>query len=82
MHILPITDDHVHYSTYVSLLEACIREKSLPKEKLIHAHINQIRITVDRRLHNTLVKMYVKCENMADARRVFDRMPQRDECSL
>lgn len=32
-------------------------------------------------LGNTLVSLYVKCRSMADARRVFDEMPERDVCS-
>ena len=30
---------------------------------------------------NTLVNAYVKCENVVDARRVFDQMPEQNVCS-
>ncbi|XP_057871166.2 pentatricopeptide repeat-containing protein At4g02750 [Cryptomeria japonica] len=35
----------------------------------------------DRLLGNTLISMYVKCGNLIDARKVFDRMSEGDVCS-
>ncbi|XP_059066737.1 pentatricopeptide repeat-containing protein At4g02750 [Cryptomeria japonica] len=67
--------------TYISLLRACIHSNALQRAKLIHAHINKTGLIPDTLLYNTLSNTYVKCENVMDARKVFDRMPERNVCS-
>jgi len=68
-------------SAYISLLERAIKLRSLPEGKLIHSHINETGFVADRFLLNKLVDMYIKCKSLADARRVFDEMPKRDDFS-
>eukprot|EP01018_Ginkgo_biloba_P002728 Gb_38067 [translate_table: standard] len=81
LHILHAMDEPLNSSTYVCLLQACIKKAALPEGKLVHTHMNERGIRVDRLLWNTLVNMYTKCGSLMDARRVFDQMPERDVCS-
>eukprot|EP01018_Ginkgo_biloba_P031676 Gb_31111 [translate_table: standard] len=80
-------DLHVHdrkdtiKTTYASLLEDCINKKLLSEGKLVHAHMTEMGFKPDRFLGNTLVNMYAKCGSLVYARRVFDRMPERNVVS-
>ncbi|XP_057871167.2 pentatricopeptide repeat-containing protein At1g11290, chloroplastic [Cryptomeria japonica] len=78
---LHITEAQIDYCSFVSLLQSCVHKKTLQQGKIIHAHIYKRGFTDRRLLWNTLINMYVKCANLADARKVFDKMPQRDVCS-
>eukprot|EP01018_Ginkgo_biloba_P006326 Gb_17177 [translate_table: standard] len=78
LHILHDMDQPVEASTYISLLEVCIRKKALAEGKLLHLHMNQRGFTPSRRLLNKLANMYAKCGSLVEARRVFDEMPKRD----
>lgn len=85
LHIFQITENPVQSSTYIYLLQDCIKNKALTEGKLIHAHINiyeNVRCFTDKAvLSNTLMNMYVKCGSIVDARKVFGQMPQRNVCS-
>eukprot|EP01018_Ginkgo_biloba_P014275 Gb_03221 [translate_table: standard] len=74
-------EERVHSSTYVSLLQGCIKNKALTDGKLVHAHITERGFMPDTILDTALVTMYAKCGNMMDARRVFDQMPRRNVVS-
>eukprot|EP01018_Ginkgo_biloba_P002727 Gb_38068 [translate_table: standard] len=76
--ILHVADQPLDSSTYVSLLQVCIKKKALPEGRLVHAHINARGFMADIFLQNTLVNMYAKCGSLVDTRRVFDEMPKRD----
>eukprot|EP01018_Ginkgo_biloba_P003212 Gb_06361 [translate_table: standard] len=78
LHILRVMDKHVDTSTYVFLLQVCIQKKALSEGKFIHAHMNEKGFGPGRFLQNKLMNMYVKCGNLEEARRVFDRMHKRD----
>eukprot|EP01018_Ginkgo_biloba_P034802 Gb_21843 [translate_table: standard] len=72
----------VNPSNYASLLHGCANKKTLTEGKLVHAHIIQSGFEwEDIFLGNTLVNMYAKCSNLADARRVLDQMPKRNVVS-
>eukprot|EP01018_Ginkgo_biloba_P011139 Gb_03380 [translate_table: standard] len=58
--------------------DECVKKKALSEGKLVHAHIKESGFMVDRFLGNTLINLYAKCGNVDDARRVFDRMVERD----
>eukprot|EP01018_Ginkgo_biloba_P037025 Gb_10985 [translate_table: standard] len=79
LHILHVLERLSDTSTYVCLLQVCIKKKALSEGKLIHAHINGIGFSGDTYLENTLVNMYANCGSLMDARRVFDNMPKQDE---
>eukprot|EP01018_Ginkgo_biloba_P011210 Gb_02065 [translate_table: standard] len=81
LHIWHVMEQHVDNSTYVYLLQVCIKKKALSDGKLVHAHMNATGFVPNRLLWNTLVNMYAKCGSLVNARRVFDQMPRRDVCS-
>ncbi|KAH9324401.1 hypothetical protein KI387_004579, partial [Taxus chinensis] len=67
-------------SSYAQLLKDCVKNRSLLNGKLIHA---QIIVTpgfesLSTYTQNNLLTMYVKCKSVADARRVFEQMDNRD----
>eukprot|EP01018_Ginkgo_biloba_P001833 Gb_01327 [translate_table: standard] len=78
LRILHVMDQGVDSSAYVSLLKVCIKKKALSEGKLVHAHMTERGFRANRILLNTLVNMYAKCGSLADARRVFDQMSERD----
>jgi pentatricopeptide repeat protein len=80
LRILKIKDYPLQSSTYVYLLQGCIK-KALSDGKLVHAHINGSGFRVEIYLQNTIVNMYAKCGSLADARRAFNQMPERDAFS-
>ncbi|XP_057834643.2 pentatricopeptide repeat-containing protein At2g13600 [Cryptomeria japonica] len=65
-------------SIYLYLLQSCIAKKALADGKLIHAHICKMGSQTPIIVQNTLVNMYVNCGTLAEARRAFDRMTDRD----
>eukprot|EP01018_Ginkgo_biloba_P005621 Gb_23018 [translate_table: standard] len=64
--------------TYARILEDCIRMKSLSEGKFVHAHIISSGFKPDVFLGNRFMDMYAKCESLADARQMFDKMPSRN----
>eukprot|EP01018_Ginkgo_biloba_P022532 Gb_14918 [translate_table: standard] len=78
LRILHVIDKHTDTSTYVSLLQMCIKEKALSEGRLVHAHMNERGFKPDKFLLKSLVNMYAKCRSVVDARRVFDQMSKRD----
>jgi pentatricopeptide repeat protein len=82
MHALRLVDNQVDSFAYVSLLQLCVKRIALPEGKLIHAHIKARGVMATNIfVHNALVNLYSKCGSLADARRVFDEMPERDAFS-
>ncbi|XP_057825853.2 pentatricopeptide repeat-containing protein At4g02750 [Cryptomeria japonica] len=79
--ILDIKDTTVEFATHASLLQVWIHRKELLQGKRIHVQRTQMGVAIDKLVENTLIKMYVKCASLADARKVFDKMSERDVCS-
>ncbi|CAN6443741.1 unnamed protein product [Victoria cruziana] len=46
--------------------------------KLVHARVLTSGLESDRFLNNNLMNMYAKCGLVSDARKLFDKIPQRD----
>ncbi|KAF8036375.1 hypothetical protein BT93_C2174 [Corymbia citriodora subsp. variegata] len=65
-------------AVFVSLLESCENSKSLDLGKRVHDLLRRFRFPGDVDLSEKVVRMYVKCGSMRDARRVFDRMHGKD----
>ncbi|KAJ7528258.1 hypothetical protein O6H91_16G091900 [Diphasiastrum complanatum] len=63
---------------YSRLLKECIKSRILTEGKRIHNRIVQEGLDCNRYLGNLLISMYGKCENVGDARKVFDGMPERN----
>eukprot|EP01018_Ginkgo_biloba_P025873 Gb_41753 [translate_table: standard] len=81
LHLLQVMNRCVDSSTYVCLLQGCVKKKALREGKSVHLHMSESGFMPDRIVRNTLVDMYAKCGSLVNARKVFDEMPQRDVCS-
>jgi pentatricopeptide repeat protein len=81
LRILHVMEQPVDCCTYVLLLQLCIKKEAFSEGKSVHTHMNQRGFTGTTLLGNTLLNMYAKCGNLADARRVFHEMSERDVCS-
>ncbi|KAF3772719.1 Pentatricopeptide repeat-containing protein [Nymphaea thermarum] len=66
-------------STYISMLQACIDVNSMSEGRKIHAHINSVvDFEPDPYIGTKLVSMFSRCDDLKEARRVFDEMSQRN----
>ena len=71
----------VQSSTYVKLLQGCIRTRDLVGGKHIHDHIVQNDVHSNTFVSNNLINMYIKCGSVMDARQVFDKLLKKDVVS-
>jgi pentatricopeptide repeat protein len=69
------------YSVFLSLLNLCEDSKSLELGKRVHEFLRRSKFGGDVELGNKLIGMYLKCGSVKDARKVFDKMPERNICS-
>nr|XP_034899949.1 pentatricopeptide repeat-containing protein At2g15690, mitochondrial isoform X3 [Populus alba] len=60
---------------FYSLFEMCSKHEDAKK---VHDYFLQSTFRGDVKLNNNVIKMFGKCGSMADARRVFDHMPERN----
>ncbi|KAH7542929.1 hypothetical protein FEM48_Zijuj02G0127500 [Ziziphus jujuba var. spinosa] len=67
--------------TYPILVQACAIRLSQFDGKQMHNHVFKMGFDSDVYVQNTLINMYAVCENMADARKVFDESPVLDSVS-
>ncbi|XP_010533552.1 PREDICTED: pentatricopeptide repeat-containing protein At1g19720 [Tarenaya hassleriana] len=67
----------VNRSTYIDLLELCIGSGSIDLGRILHARIDLV-LEPDVFVETKLVGMYAKCGCLADARKVFDSMRERN----
>eukprot|EP01018_Ginkgo_biloba_P018986 Gb_02562 [translate_table: standard] len=64
--------------TIVSVLPACANLAYLRQGKEIHQFISRSAFQTDILVWNALVTLYARCESLDEARKVFDKMPERD----
>ncbi|XP_024031273.1 pentatricopeptide repeat-containing protein At1g08070, chloroplastic isoform X2 [Morus notabilis] len=64
--------------TYPILIHACAIRLSENEGKQIHSHVFKVGFDSDVYVHNTLINMYAVCQNMIDARKLFDESPCLD----
>ncbi|KAF3453933.1 hypothetical protein FNV43_RR04374 [Rhamnella rubrinervis] len=64
--------------TYPILVKACTIRLSQFEGKQMHDHIFKMGFDSDVYVQNTLINMYAVCENLIDARKVFDESPVVD----
>eukprot|EP00249_Psilotum_nudum_P016665 c25935_g6_i1 orf=43-2346(+) len=67
--------------TLLTLLETCANLADLAEGKLIHVSIVDRGFESDVSVGNAIIDMYGKCGSLEDARRMFNKMPQRDVIS-
>ncbi|XP_024175887.2 pentatricopeptide repeat-containing protein At4g38010 [Rosa chinensis] len=65
-------------ATFVSVVVACGRMGYLNVGKGVHGLILKHSLGMDLVVGNAVVDMYVKCESLCEAKRVFDELPERD----
>ncbi|RHN53152.1 putative DYW domain-containing protein [Medicago truncatula] len=66
------------YSDFLSLLKLCEDLKSLELGKRVHEFLRRSKFGGNVELCNRLIGLYVKCGSVKDARKVFDKMPDRN----
>lgn len=64
--------------TAVSVLTACARIRDADSGRKIHAFVVANGFVTDVYLASSLIDMYVKCGQVVDAQRVFDRLPEKN----
>ncbi|CAD6224491.1 unnamed protein product [Miscanthus lutarioriparius] len=64
--------------TYSSVFSALARIGALEQGRWVHAHMIKSGQKLSAFVGNTMLGMYAKSGSMVDARKVFDRMDQRD----
>eukprot|EP00253_Pinus_taeda_P001206 PITA_01206 len=67
--------------TFASVLAASTSQYALETGKQVHAYIVKVGFESAVSVGNALVTMYAKCEQVEDACKVFDKMPERDTVS-
>nr|AFK49152.1 unknown [Lotus japonicus] len=65
-------------SVYLALLKLCEDSGSLESGKRVHEFLKKSSFNGEVEVNNRLIGMYGKCGGMKDARRVFDKMPERN----
>ncbi|KAL3728979.1 hypothetical protein ACJRO7_033554 [Eucalyptus globulus] len=63
---------------FTKLLDGCGLSKSARDTRRVHARIIKTRFSAKVFIQNWLIHVYVRCGCLDDARRVFDRMPEKN----
>ncbi|XVE70574.1 hypothetical protein DITRI_Ditri10aG0082500 [Diplodiscus trichospermus] len=69
------------YNVFGALLDACADTNSLELSKRVDDFLRKSKFAGDIELNNKLIGIYGKCSYMRDARRVFDKMRERNIAS-
>lgn len=69
------------YNVFGALLDACESTNSLELSKRVNDVLRRSKFAGDVDLNNKLIGIYGKCASMRDARRVFDKIPERNMAS-
>ncbi|KAL4278946.1 hypothetical protein GQ457_03G038500 [Hibiscus cannabinus] len=72
-----LTGSEVRPNTFINLLQACIDYGSLELGRKLHARIHLVKES-DPFVETKLVSLYAKCGSLADARKVFDKMSEKN----
>ncbi|XP_023736129.1 putative pentatricopeptide repeat-containing protein At3g13770, mitochondrial [Lactuca sativa] len=71
----------INFQEYDTLLNECVRQKSLRGGQRVHAHMIKTQYKPPVYLGTRLLVLYNKCDYLSDARQVFDEMPDRNVVS-
>ncbi|KAG7988790.1 hypothetical protein I3843_03G204800 [Carya illinoinensis] len=66
------------YSVFCALLDSCANSKSVEVGRRVHEFLKRSPFRGDMELNNKLIEVYGRCGSMKEARRVFDRMRERN----
>ncbi|RVW56721.1 Pentatricopeptide repeat-containing protein, chloroplastic [Vitis vinifera] len=64
--------------TMVGVLSACAKKSDFEFGRWVHSYIERNRISESLTLSNAMLDMYTKCGSVEDAKRLFDKMPEKD----
>ncbi|XP_038722717.1 pentatricopeptide repeat-containing protein At4g37170 [Tripterygium wilfordii] len=66
---------------YSTLIQFCSRNRALDAGKRVHEHFKVSGFVPGVIICNRLLNMYVKCDDLVGAQKLFDDMAERDLCS-
>ncbi|XP_038889181.1 pentatricopeptide repeat-containing protein At2g15690, mitochondrial-like [Benincasa hispida] len=69
---------NVDYGVFTALLNSCCNLKLLEAGRRVNGVLKGTNFRGDVELNNKLIEVYSTCGCMKDARKVFDKMPDRD----
>ncbi|PIA59353.1 hypothetical protein AQUCO_00400323v1 [Aquilegia coerulea] len=68
--------------TMVSVISACTKKLNLKLGRWVHSFIEKNDIRMNLILSNAMLDMYTKCGSLEEAKKLFDKMPEKDVVSL
>ncbi|KAG2288926.1 hypothetical protein Bca52824_048530 [Brassica carinata] len=71
-------DVKASHVTMVGVLSACAKTRNLEFGRRVCSYIEENRVNVNLTLANAMLDMYTKCGSIEDAKRLFDKMEERD----
>lgn len=69
------------FQDYNTLLNACVKERNIRGGQRVHTHMIKTHYEPPVYLRTRLIVLYIKCEFLGDARKMFDEMPERNVVS-
>ncbi|KAJ4720370.1 putative Pentatricopeptide repeat-containing protein [Melia azedarach] len=72
---------HVDRVALATVIGACGMLKSMQEGRKVHSIARKCGLEFDVLVSNSLLKMYIDCGSVEDARAIFDQMPSRDVIS-
>ncbi|XP_068654000.1 pentatricopeptide repeat-containing protein At4g19191, mitochondrial-like [Aristolochia californica] len=67
--------------TFPFVAKACAQSANIRNSQIIHAHLIKLPFSSDIFVQTAMVDMYIKCNHLNLAHKLFDEMPQRDVTS-
>ncbi|KAK9293075.1 hypothetical protein L1049_021059 [Liquidambar formosana] len=65
-------------SAFAKLLDSFVQSKSARDTRRVHARIIKSRFSLEIFIQNRLIDVYAKCDCLDDARKLFDRMSEKN----
>ncbi|KAI3842928.1 hypothetical protein MKW92_046711 [Papaver armeniacum] len=78
---MSIQKNQLKFNDYDSLLNLCVNKKAITEGQRVHLHMIKTRYIPPQFLQTRLMVLYIKCDYLKDARRVFDTMRKRNVVS-
>ncbi|KAL8544436.1 hypothetical protein ACS0TY_004840 [Phlomoides rotata] len=73
--------DHIDARLYLELFKKCADQCKLKEGQTVHSHFLASRFQHYAHIQIAVINMYAKCGDMEMARKVFDKMTERDSVS-